>query len=108
MKINKNISSINIFSDRDSAKTKISERARKIKSEDRTKSSNDTLVQLSDYLHLKTKSTKLASENYTSISDGDQAQPVLDETKSQSTQNSKEFIVAQANSNSWDVYYLLG
>jgi hypothetical protein len=108
MKINKSISLINFFNDKYSVKTKISERSKKTKSEDRTKSSNDTLIQLSDYLYLKTKLAKPATENYTTISDVDQSQTVLDETKSQSTQKPKEYILAQASSNSWDVFYLLG
>jgi hypothetical protein len=107
MEINKSISIINSFGNKQSSKTEDSKRSKIIKSELKTDSGKDTLVQISDYLHLKTKPTTLVPENRTPISDEEQAQTVLEQTISQTLQQPSQAFLAQATSNSWDVFYLL-
>jgi hypothetical protein len=105
MKIDKSI--VNSFGNKQISKSEVSKRSKKGKSELKTDSGNDTIVQLSDYFCLKTKPTKLMPKNYTPVYDPEQAQANLDVTKLQILQQPNSTFLAQANSNSWDVFYLL-
>ena len=106
MEIDKSI--INSFGNKQTSKTEASPRAKKIKSELKTDSGKDTLVQISDYLKIKSKSSKLIPENSMPITDTEQGQTILNETNSQILEQPNQALLTQANSNSWDVFYLLG
>lgn len=66
----------------------------------------DTLVQISDYLLLKKKTTRMIS-NYKPITNAKQAKKVLNEMKSLALQQPNQTLMTQASNRLLDVFYLL-